>query len=73
MRSCSALGGEASWEHMLPIQKEAKSLQHRLLRFRGERYGSGYVLSPTAWKRRVNQQEIHQQSINCHFHTTISY
>lgn len=34
--------------------------------------GQVTVLSPIAWKRRVNQQEIHQLSINCHFHTAMS-
>lgn len=34
--------------------------------------GQVTVRSPIAWKRRVNQQEIHQLSINCHFHTVVS-
>lgn len=42
MHSCPALRGETNWEHMPPIQKEAKWLQHRLLHFCGERCRSGY-------------------------------
>lgn len=73
MHSCSALGvgggGAVSWEHMPPIQKEAKMVaaQYYYI-FVVRDVGQVTVLSPIAWKRRLNQQEIHQLSIN----TTVS-
>lgn len=78
MRSCSAPGGRGeklSWEHMPPVQKEAKWLQRGLFHFFflwWEMWVRLPSFSPIAWKRRVNQQEIHQLSINCPFHTTIT-
>lgn len=53
-----------SWEQMLPVRREAKLLWHRLREFFAAKdLGHFTNVAPIVWKRRVNQQEIHQLSI----------
>lgn len=49
---------------MLPVRREAKLLWHRLWQFfEAKDLGHFTNVAPIVWKRRVNQQEIHQLSI----------
>ncbi len=79
MRSCSALEGGAELEaHAANSERSEMVTAHFMscfffFSFVARDVSQVSVLSPIAWKRRVNQQEIHQLSIYCHFQATVSY
>lgn len=74
MHSCSALGENRAGNTRPPIQKEAKMVSAQIITFLWwEMWVRLLSCRQIAWKRRVNQQEIHQLSINSHFNTTLSY